>query len=178
MLPEPPIPPDFEGVDDLSSSVFRAFIRAARTHGHLMVRSLSEKAMHPAQIMCLRVLARADGISQRDLAEMLHVSRPTVTNMLQTMEKAGTVERRPDESDQRLTRVYLSEQGREMELKLRSVMAEYIGKTVGPMSDDDKRELTRLLDQFTHNIEQAAGGAGIAGGCLRHDADETEEEAG
>ena len=43
---------------------------------------------------------------------MLHLSRPSVTAMLQALEKSGAIERRSDERDQRLTRVYLTDEGR------------------------------------------------------------------
>ena len=49
--------------------------------------------------MRLRFLSVNDGITQRDLAEALHVARPTVTKMLNAMEKAGLVRRRPDAAD-------------------------------------------------------------------------------
>jgi len=69
-------PVDLDGVDDLSAGVFRAFLAALRLHRQLMVKTLAGHGTHPGQAVCLRLLATHDGITQRDLATALHLSRP------------------------------------------------------------------------------------------------------
>jgi DNA-binding MarR family transcriptional regulator len=147
--------PELEGVDELSAQVFRAFLATAKLHMHIMLRSLADCGSHPGQLMCLRVLTANDGAAQRDLADMLHVARPTVTKMLQGMEKSGLVERRPDEADQRLTRVYLTGAGRAAEKKTSVVAADYINATIATLPEADRRELARLLDKFGASITLA-----------------------
>ena len=90
-----------EGVDAVSMEAFRAFKRAMMLHRRLLMASFNDEPIHPAQAGCLQALAHRDGIGQSDLAEMLHVSRPTVTTMLQRMEAGGLVERRAGEADSR-----------------------------------------------------------------------------
>lgn len=137
-----------DGVDELSAETFRAFITTVRLHGRLMMGLMADGGAHPGQVFCLRVIVGRDGITQRDLAEELHVARPTITKMLQGMERAGFVERRADEHDQRLTRVYVTESGRELEAKLRAVAAAYVKDTIGRLPEDDRRELGRLLGEY------------------------------
>ncbi|MBN1193122.1 MAG: MarR family transcriptional regulator [Coriobacteriia bacterium] len=148
--PGPPdgLEPEFEGVDPLSADVFRAFKRSMILNRHLMMSRFAPEDTHPAQAGCLLVLSQADGISQSVLADILHVSRPTVTTMLQRMEAAGTVERRTDESDQRVTRLFITTAGRELAARMRDVHAEIINDTFGCLSEDDRRELLRLLDSL------------------------------
>ncbi len=146
---------ELDGVDELSAHVFRAFLRALRLHRQLMIAALSGHDSHPGQAICLRFLSANDGITQRDLAAALHLARPTVTKMLQAMEKAGAIERRPDETDQRLTRVHLTATGRKLELALRAVSAALINETFGGLSEDDRRQLERLLDALSGNTEAA-----------------------
>ena len=147
--------PELDGVDELSAQVFRAFLGTAKLHMHLMLRTLADSGTHPGQLMCLRLLSVNDGVSQRDLADMLHVARPTVTKMLQGMEKSGLVERRPDQADQRLTRVYLTGAGRAAEKKTSVVAADYINATIATLPEADRRELARLLDKFGASITLA-----------------------
>ena len=137
-----------EGVDDLSSRVFFAFLVTLRRHKQLMLRTLGGQDTHPGQVFCLHVLAGHDGISQRDVAEALHLSPPTVSRMLQAMQKAGAVDRRPDAADQRLTRVFLTTAGRDLERQLRGVVAEFVNETIGELPEDDRRELARLLGEL------------------------------
>ena len=167
---------EFEGVDELSARVFRAFLRALRLHRQLMITVLAEHDSHPGQAICLRLLSANDGITQRDLADALHLARSTVSKMLQAMEKSGAIERQPDEHDQRLTRVYLTAAGHELEVELRTVSAALIGNTIGELNERDRCRLERLLDALSGNIsaaitarhdERAAGTASDNGSTAR-----------
>ena len=73
---------------------------------------LQKLGIHPRQMPILAVLWRKDGCSQKELAEKLDVKPPTVTVSIQRLEKAGIIFRRQDEKDQRVSRIYLSEEGR------------------------------------------------------------------
>ncbi len=163
--------PGPDGVDPLSLDVFRAFKRAMILNRHLMMAMLSEDDLHPAQGGCLLVLAHAEGLSQSELAAALHVSRPTVTAMLQKMESAGTIERRPDERDQRVTRLFLTPAGRDLAARMRAVHGEIISATVGSLAETDRADLLRLLDEL--NLRAAAmldehAGASGARSCETH----------
>jgi DNA-binding MarR family transcriptional regulator len=152
-----PILPDaLEGVDELSSQVFRAFLATMRQHGRLMMQEMRDHGLHHGQAMCLRLLSANDGITQRDLAGALHVARPTVTKMLNSMEKAGLVRRRPDAADARLTCVELTQAGRAEEKKMNLAAADYVNATIATLSEGDRRELARLLEVLGASIKRAA----------------------
>ena len=153
-----PLAPKLEeqGVDELSAETFRAFIATGRLHARLISRLVdTDEGVHPGQFFCLRVVSEHDGISQRELADELHVAPPSVSRMLQNMERAGLVERRDDERDQRVTRVYVTERGRAFETKFRAVAAGYVKDTIGRLPETDRRELIRLLKAFGETIKSA-----------------------
>lgn len=75
--------------------------------------------------------------------------------MLQRMEKASTIERRPDEDDQRVTRVRLTAEGRKLEENLRAVLARYISQALDSMSEEDRRQLERLLVIMAENTARS-----------------------
>jgi DNA-binding MarR family transcriptional regulator len=150
-----PIHIELEAVDELSAAVFRAFIATLRLHRQLMVKTLSGSGGHPGQAICLRLLAAHDDMTQRDLADALHLSRPTVSRMVRSLQREGLVERRPDEADQRLTRVALTAAGRDAERVQRAGTADYVNQTIGTLSAADRRELARLLGLLAVSISQA-----------------------
>jgi DNA-binding MarR family transcriptional regulator len=86
---------------------------------------------------------------------MLHLSPPTVTATLQRMEKAGIIVRQADRSDQRLTRVSLTEEGRQRAGTLSIVLAAYVGRTLDAMPPADRADLARLLDAMADRISGA-----------------------
>ena len=61
--------------------------------------------------MILFQLHRDGRISQKELAQKLNVSAPSITSMIQKMEKSGYIVRNVDEKDQRMMRLDLTEKG-------------------------------------------------------------------
>ncbi len=143
---------EIRGVDPASLRVFHAFFRAMRLHRQLMFKMMSDKNIYPGQAGCLWVIGNHNGIPQRDLARRLHVARPTITVMLHKMETAGLIARRPDEKDQRLTRIYLTDAGRCLQDEMNSILAGFINASFGKMSIDDLKGFERLLDTLCSNI--------------------------
>ena len=143
-------------------------MRAMHAHRQLMARKMSERGVAPGQAFCLREIAHNDGITQRDLAEILNVARPTLTVMLQKMEKAGLIERRSDEQDQRYTRIYLAEKGEAMHQTLHSVVGEVVDETVGQLSEQDQIELVRLMELVHGTIADALGDGAVAGRAVEN----------
>jgi DNA-binding MarR family transcriptional regulator len=139
-------------VDEVSLAAFRALRDVMHANRQAMGRRFASVGAHPGQAGCLRVLADEDGITQSELAETLNVSRPSITVMLQAVERAGAIRRAPDANDQRLTRVYLTEVGRAQADEMRRVLAAYVMETLGAMSEKDRRELARLLGELNDRI--------------------------
>lgn len=113
-----------------------------------MIRMMAQGGVHHAEVTALSVLSLNDGMTQRDLSKMLHLSSPRVSMVLRLLEEAGSVERRVDESDRRLARVYLTENGRRRQKEQQVVLGEYMERTIGALSEADRRELERLLGKL------------------------------
>ena len=145
---------DLENLDPLTAQVFQAMRDTAHLHRQLMMKKLAQEGGHPGEVFCLRLLAHNDGISQSELADKLHLSRPWITKMLQAMEKSGEVVRRQDEQDQRVTRVFLTEAGRAREAQMRVVWAEYLNQTIGTLPEEDRRELLRLIRELSERVSR------------------------
>ena len=141
--------------DATAAAVVSAFMRANHAHRQLMARKLATHGIHPSQMFCLRAIAHTDGITQRDLAEQLNIARPTLTVMVQKMERAGLVERVADATDQRFTRMHLTPEGASLHDFMHGIMGEVIHEIAGPLSEKDRAELTRLLDLVHDNITAA-----------------------
>ena len=145
---------EIRGVDPASLRVFHAFVRAMRLHRQLMFRMMSDKDIYPGQAGCLWIIGNHDGIPQRDLARRLHVARPTITVMLHKMAAAGLIARRPDERDQRLTRIYLTDAGRCLQDEMNSTLGDFINASFGEMSADDLGDFERVLSSLCSIIDR------------------------
>jgi DNA-binding MarR family transcriptional regulator len=72
------------------------------------------------------------------------------------------VTRRPDEDDQRLTRVYITDEGRRRELELHAGWADHMNQTIGTLSEWERDTLARLLDKISDRTEEVLGDGGGA----------------
>ena len=81
----PPIPPVLENseIDAAALQAFHALGRLFHLHRQAMRRRLSNPVAHHGGLISLRLLATSEGMSQKDLAETLHLSRPRITSILQ-----------------------------------------------------------------------------------------------
>ena len=146
---------DLPGADPLSLAMFGSFTRAMHAHRQLMGRKMSAHGVHPAQMFCLKEIAHNDGVTQRDLAEKLSISRPTLTVMLQKMEKAGLIKRLADENDQRFTRIHITPAGEATHIRIHGIVADVVTEMAGTLSEADRLELARLLGLLADNMTTA-----------------------
>jgi DNA-binding MarR family transcriptional regulator len=73
---------------------------------------LDELGLYRGQTSVLRALWEQDGLTQSELADRLNRSPSTITKAAQRLEKSGFARRCPDDSDERVSRVFLTETGR------------------------------------------------------------------
>lgn len=146
------LPAELGSLDESSVDVVRAFRNAAHLHRQFMIRRFGRSDVRPGQGICFNVLLRSDGMTQRDLAQTMHISAPTLSRMLRRMEKAGFVERRADEADQRLTRVYLSDAGRALAGQARAALADHVAVAMAALTPAERRELADLLDKLSAGV--------------------------
>jgi MarR family transcriptional regulator, organic hydroperoxide resistance regulator len=130
-------------------------MRVARAHRTLAASLLSQVGLHPGQEALLMELWDHDGRTQADLAESLGVEPPTVTKMLQRMEASDLVDRRPDATDRRAIRVYLTPKGRRLKGRVDKLWAELGSRAFEGLSDRQQSSLRSLLNAVEGNL--AAG---------------------
>ena len=114
--------------------------------------ALNKLGLHSGQEMVLLQLWIEEGIPQSQLAACMEVEPPTATKMLQRMERAGLIERRPDPEDARVSRVYLTERGRVLEQPVLDVWRQLEARTVSGLSLTEQTLLRRLLLQAATNL--------------------------
>jgi len=133
--------------------------------GHLLMQTckllrvrmhalLGEIRLYCGQPFVLRVLWGEEGVTHSELAEKLRVQPATITNTLKRMEKAGFVERRHDAQDQRVSRVYLTDAGRNVRSAVGEVWGELEERAFSGFSSDEVATFRRLLVHVRDNLMQ------------------------
>jgi DNA-binding MarR family transcriptional regulator len=114
--------------------------------------ALNKLGLHSGQEMLLLQLWHEEGLPQSQLAACMGVEPPTATKMLQRMEHAGLIERRPDVKDARISRVYLTGRGRALEQPVLDIWKQLETQTVAGLSLTEQMLLHRLLMQVFTNL--------------------------
>ena len=110
-------------------SLYFTFLEVIRMHYYRTHVLLDKIGMYPGQPPMLFMLNKKDGQSQKELAETLNLKPATITVMLKRMESANIVLRKPDLKDQRISRVYLTKEGKKLCEEAVHVMKENLSQS-------------------------------------------------
>jgi len=86
-------------------------IQTMKEHRDRAATELDKLGVHVGQERVLAALWDEDGLVQSRIAEQLGIELPTMTKMLERMERADLVYRQRDQQDARVSRVRLTERG-------------------------------------------------------------------
>jgi MarR family transcriptional regulator, organic hydroperoxide resistance regulator len=125
---------------------------------HFRANALLEAlGLYRGQPPVLFALWEQEGLTHTELAEHLQNTPATITKMIQRMEKAGFVQRRPDASDQRVSRVYLTEMGRSIQSQVQAVWDTMEAETFAGITDAERPLLRAFLQRICQNLIKVNG---------------------
>lgn len=85
-----------------------------RLYQKQMYRARLPYVPYRGQSRVLRIIADNNGLNQKELAEILDIRSASMSELLNKLERSNLITREKDETDKRVTRVFLSSDGREM----------------------------------------------------------------
>lgn len=119
---------------------------ANKAHGESAPR-----IQHSCRIILAR-LSRQDGLTQAELVNVSKMTPPSISATLKNMESDGLIIRKKDEKDQRITRVYLTELGKETEEKNYRVITEVDKLAMSGISKAEQDEFVKTLAKMRENL--------------------------
>ena len=109
--------------------------------------------LNRSQASILFTLHQRSSMSQKELAESLNMTPPSITSAIRKMEQEGYIRRRQDESDQRVMRLGLTEKGAACVENVKRVADEMHELIFQGMSPEEIMLFRRLLIQINENLE-------------------------
>jgi DNA-binding MarR family transcriptional regulator len=132
-----------------------AVVNAARSMRTVLSRNLLATGLYAGQDGVILALAEEGGLTAGALATRLGVKAPTMTRTIGRLEVQGFVERKPDETDGRLTVVHLTEAGRASVDTITEAGRLSEQQAAEGFSDKDVRHLLKLLRTMDENLHSA-----------------------
>jgi MarR family transcriptional regulator for hemolysin len=131
-----------------------------------MLRQLADKearqyGLTRAQWAVLAKLERIEGQKQAELADAMEMAPISLTRLIDKLCDGGLIERRSDETDRRINRLYLTDAARPLLAKLAVLRTELIAVALGSITDAETRQLVEHLEFIKGNIRAALSPAAI-----------------
>ncbi|HLC04463.1 MAG TPA: MarR family transcriptional regulator [Anaerolineales bacterium] len=117
----------------------------------------SNHAILPGHYHVLGMLA-GERYSLSEIADRQHVSLPTTSRSISTLVERGWVERVPDVSDRRITRLALTAEGETVLAEIHQVAAEAVTRQLAGLTPQACRHLVRGLAVLHQAFEQPGPG--------------------
>jgi MarR family transcriptional regulator, transcriptional regulator for hemolysin len=108
-----------------------------------------------AQWAVLAKVERNEGMKQTELAEQMEMQPITLTRLIDKLCASGWVERRGDETDRRVNRLYLRKTGRQLLAKLSGLRSELTATALDGIAPADAHRLLAQLEQIKENVRNA-----------------------
>ena len=153
----PSVPPEFDA-EPATERAFRDLVRTIGLLERVMQPQFARFGISGSQWAALRALHRAeqennDGLRVTDLSDRLLIRPPSVTGVIDRLERIHLVVRDPSHEDLRSRRVRLTDTGRQLVTQVTGVYAREVERALGGLVPDDQNELQRLLGRLSAHLQ-------------------------
>jgi DNA-binding MarR family transcriptional regulator len=139
--------------------------RAIRTYGEVLAlaepmrfRLWDSRGLTMTQLRLMFTLFQNDGIIVSTLAQRMDISPSAMTGIIDRLRRSKLIRRRADPRDRRVTRIYLTDEGRALWDEVDAAGRAYVGATVRRLGRDRVEAFIEALSEF---LEAAKGAQGV-----------------
>ena len=134
---------------------FRNWIAVARVHQlwkKVFGEALAPLGIQLAHYDVLANIAHVPGLTQQALAEKLLVGRSAMSMLLPELERRGLIERRSDEADRRVRRLWLTEAGTTLTDKAMAIHVVRLEAMMTVLSDAECESIGEMMRRIGKSL--------------------------
>ena len=128
----------------ISSAINRTFLRAFANQG---IEITTE------QWSVLACLWKKDKVTQQALCKLTSKAKPSMTRLIDKLEKANLVTRVSDHYDRRINLIHLTETGNVLEMKATEIVNTIASKTLNNISPEELNTARSVLKIIIANLD-------------------------
>ena len=132
----------------------RLLANLCRLQARRLDQLMDQIGLYRGQGILLVILAEQDGLTHSEIAEKLRISPSAATKVIQRLEKLSYLQRQPDPADERLSRVYLKDEGRAVIGEIHSAFGIINHAMMEGLTPEELGQLRRLLGRVHANLEK------------------------
>jgi DNA-binding MarR family transcriptional regulator len=127
--------------------IFFQLAKAAQTGSRFWSQKVAALNVTATQAMVLRFLFDRDEVNSSELGSRTELDSATLTGILDRLEAAGIIERRPNPTDRRAIHIHLTGKGRGAAKEISRLVGTANTEFLGSLNASEEKELRRLLDK-------------------------------
>ena len=131
-------------VGKISTAINRAFLRSFAAEG---IEITTE------QWSVLACLWNKDKVTQQTLCTLTAKDKPSMTRLIDKLEKRNLVTRVSDHTDQRINLIHLTDAGAKLEAKATELVQEIANRTLSNVSEDELNAVRLVLRKIMGNLK-------------------------
>jgi DNA-binding MarR family transcriptional regulator len=120
-------------------------VDVARMQRTMFDRRVRRLGFTRSQWLVLRRLGIQPGASQVELADLLEVEKATAGRLIDRLEANGWVERRADEFDRRINRIYMTKRGQSVHDTIGPIAEGMMEDELSGLTMAERKQLTELM---------------------------------
>lgn len=125
-------------------------------HRNIIDKNFRENGLYFGQPPILKYLSENDNATQKEIADFLHISPPSVATSLKRMEESGLVVRAADKKDARCNNLKLTEKGEKLSEYADKLFLSADEATFSDFTDEEIQTLIKFLERMNKNLLEFA----------------------
>jgi len=117
-------------------------------------RKTTEEEFSFGQNRLLRILARQEGYSQKELAEMMHIRPASLSELLKKLSQKDYLTKKQNTVDRRVTNYFLTEAGKKYISSLQDERKHLGEDLFTTLTLDEKQQLHQILNKLMTQLEE------------------------
>lgn len=137
-----------------SDALLRQFVGYRMKRAYLLIQDDMAKTLTPfglrtGTFSALAVVVASPGISQNDLSEVLNIKRSGVVVVVDELESAGVLKRKPVKGDRRTNALTVTAAGKRLWEKVEKAVQDHEAALFSDLTPDDVEQLRELLGRVS-----------------------------
>jgi len=121
------------------------------------MEALAPAGIDPREFLLMRFVATSEGQSQQALSERLSVPASRMVALVDRLEEAGLIERRPDPGDRRVRGLHLTRKGRGVLERAGKIAIDYETRLCAGINREEREQLIDLLQKLQVSQTELGG---------------------
>lgn len=143
------------GFGDSGIKPLQIYFSVIYRHGRVMHdKAMKQFGLTGQQMGYLKNINAVPGISQEELARLMHIDKGAVAKALKVLVRKGYVERRRNPEDKRAYCLFPTEKAKRIHISAEKNFAEFERKITRGLTSEEQKTLRRLLEKVTENLAE------------------------